>query len=86
MFRRIVFIDSLVIDYQSLIPQISSDSEIVVLDADKDGVLQILAALHGRLALDAIDIISHGAPGAMMLGSGELNRANLTARSRTSGK
>jgi len=79
MSSRIVFIDSLIVDYQSLIPQIPSDSEIVVLDRDKDGVTQILAALRSRFELDAIDIISHGTPGALMLGSGELNRANLAS-------
>ena len=31
-----------------------------------------------KAELDAIDIISHGKPGALMLGSGELNRTNLT--------
>lgn len=77
MSSRIIFINSNVADYQRLIPQLPSDSEIVVLNADQDGVSQILAALRGQMDLDAMDIISHGMPGTLTLGSGELNSANV---------
>ncbi|SFE19455.1 DUF4347 domain-containing protein [Nitrosomonas sp. Nm166] len=77
MLSRIIFIDSNVADYQNLIPQLP-DSEVVVLNADQDGVMQILSVLQGRVELDAIDIISHGTPGVLMLGRGELNSTNLT--------
>lgn len=76
--NRIVFIDTNVADYQDLISQLSVDSEVVRIHAEQDGVAQMLVALQGKAALDAIDIISHGKPGALMLGSGELNRTNLT--------
>src|SRR5687768_10612656 len=78
MSSRVIFIDSNVADYQRLIPQLPSGSEMVVLDADQDGVMQIVAALRGRMDVDAMDIISHGMPGALMLGRGELNSTNLT--------
>ena len=77
MSSRIIFINSNVADYQRLISQLPSGSEVVVLDADQDGVLQILAALRGKMDLDAMDIISHGMPGTLMLGSCELNSTNL---------
>ena len=77
MSSRIIFINSNVADYQRLISQLPSGSEIVVLDADQDGVIQILAALRGKMDLDAMDIISHGMPGTLMLGSCELNSTHL---------
>jgi len=78
MTSRIVFIDSNIADYQSLISQLPSDSQVVVLDANKDGVLQILTAMQGKSEFNAIDILSHGKPGALLLGSIELNNVNLT--------
>ncbi|AEJ02662.1 Hemolysin-type calcium-binding region [Nitrosomonas sp. Is79A3] len=78
MTSRIVFIDSNIAEYQSLIPQLPSDSQVIVLDANKDGVLQILTALQGESEFNAIDIISHGKPGTLLLGSIELNNVNLT--------
>jgi len=79
MINRIVFIDSHIADHQSLIEQIPAGSEVILLNAERDGLLQIVAALQSRFELDTIDIISHGTPGALMLGSGELNSANLTS-------
>lgn len=77
MSHRIIFIDSNVAEYQSLIPQLPEDLEVIVLGASKDGVIQILDALQGKTEIGVIDIISHGAPGALMLGSIELSNANL---------
>lgn len=79
MSNRIVFIDSHINNYQSLIEQIPVGSEVILLDTERDGLLQIVAALQSRFELDAIDIISHGTPGALMLGSAELNSANLAS-------
>ncbi|WP_394809204.1 DUF4347 domain-containing protein [Nitrosomonas sp.] len=77
MSNRVVFINSDVSNYQTLISQLPTDSEVVLLDAEQDGVMQITAALQGKTNLDAIDIISHGAPGILTLGSGVLNNSNL---------
>lgn len=77
MTHRIVFIDSNVAEYQSLVSQLPTDAEKVVLDANQDGVMQILAVLQDRVGLDSIDIISHGKPGTLMLGATQLNSANL---------
>ncbi|PXX14766.1 Ca2+-binding RTX toxin-like protein [Nitrosomonas ureae] len=77
MPNRIVFIDSNIAEYQTLIPQIARNSEIFILNVKRDGVLQILEALKNTTDLQAIDIISHGKPGALMLGNGELSASNL---------
>ncbi|WP_394808225.1 DUF4347 domain-containing protein [Nitrosomonas sp.] len=39
--------------------------------------MQILAGLQGKSEFNAIDIISHGKPGALLLGSIELNNVNF---------
>lgn len=75
--RRIVFIDSHIADYNILISQLQPDTEAVLLDEKQDGIEQILTALHGKSNLAAIDIISHGSPGSITLGSGVLNSKNL---------
>lgn len=77
MSNRIVFIDSHIANYQSLIAQLPKGTDAILLDAERDGIEQILAALQGRTNLDAIDILSHGSPGTITLGSGVLNNDNL---------
>ena len=77
MTNRITFIDANIVEYTSLVSQLPAGSEVIVLDSKHDGVLQILAALQDKTGLDAIDILSHGKPGTLLLGSGELNHANL---------
>ncbi len=43
MSSSMVFIDSRVADYQSLIAGLGADSEWMLLDDDRDGVLQVQA-------------------------------------------
>ncbi len=50
-----------------------------MLDDERDGIEQILTALQGKSNLAAIDIISHGSPGSITLGSGVLNISNLNS-------
>ncbi len=77
MTNRIVFIDSKVAEYHSLISQLPIDSDAYVLDAHEDGVMQILALLQTQRGIETIDIITHGKPGKLTLGSGELNNSNI---------
>ena len=84
---RIVFIDASVADLGTVIAGVPADATVVVLDASRDGVQQIhdyLAANQGQVGaidivtgLASIDVVSHGAPGELMLGSTVLNAANL---------
>ena len=75
--KNLVFIDSRVADYQTLIAGLSADTEWVLLEADKDGLLQMQAALAGYSDLDAIQIISHGSVGTLYLGSIVLDSSNI---------
>ncbi len=83
MSNRIVFIDSGVSDYQSIINGLDSGVEVVILNSDEDGLAQIAAKLQGLQAIDAIDIFSHGGPGSLILGGTVLNGENLAGYSAT---
>ncbi len=78
--KQVVFIESNVSNYQSLIAQLPAGMEVVILDASKDGLSQIAtwAATHHGYA--AIHIISHGESADLMLGSNELTTAKLDSR------
>ena len=73
----IVFIDSRVTDYQSLIDGFTEPAEVFVLDGESDGLTQMVAYLQGRTCIDAIHVISHGSQGALYLGSSVTDSGNL---------
>lgn len=73
----IVFIDSAVDDYQSLVNGAIPEAEVIVLDSTQDGVAQITEVLQGRTDIAAIHIVSHGAPGSLQLGKGQLSLDTL---------
>ena len=75
--RSIVFIDSRVTDYEAIIAGLNLGTRWHVLDAQQDGIAQIERLLAGETDLDAIHIISHGAPGTLYLGSTVLISSNL---------
>lgn len=73
----IVFIDSAVDDYQSLVDGAIPEAEVIVLDSTQDGVTQITEILQGRTDIAAIHIVSHGVPGSLQLGNGQLSLDTL---------
>ena len=77
MSKNIVFIDSRVSGYQTLIASLSADSEWYLLDATQDGLEQMQRVLECRTALDSIHVVSHGSAGTLYLGSTVLNSGNL---------
>lgn len=72
---RLVFVDENLQSYRQL--AVSSHAEVVVLDADRDGLSQITAVLAGRSNLQSVQILSHGAAGQLQLGNINLNTDNL---------
>src|SRR4028119_1236551 len=73
----LVFIDSNVEDYQSLISGVSPNAEVIILDKTLDGIEQITERLAIEQNIEAIHIISHGSPGAVQLGANTLNSSNI---------
>ncbi len=78
MSTSVVFVDSRVADYQTLIDNLGEPADVFILDARSDGLSQIAADLQGRTAIDALHIISHGSEGALYLGSTVLDSGNLS--------
>ena len=77
--NEIVFVDSSIWDHDSL-PQGLTDAaaEVVVLDANHDGIQQMADYLNGRSGISAIHLLSHGDVGEVSpVGNAYLNTENL---------
>jgi serralysin len=77
MTRSLVFIDSRVAGYQSLIAGLNADTGWVLLDSEHDGLAQMQAALVGYSGLESIQILSHGSAGALWLGTTFLDQSHI---------
>ena len=77
MTTSIVFIDTHVADYQTLIDGLEPNAEFYLIDSQSDGLEQIASHLQGRSGIDAIHIISHGSSGSVSLGSSVIDSAAL---------
>lgn len=74
---QVVFVESDVKDYQSLISQLPSGYEVVVLDSTKDGLAQIAAWASTHSGYSAMHIVSHGEENDLMLGTVSLTSTNI---------
>ena len=84
--RELVFVNDDVDAYEILINGIrESDTdrtiEIVVIDADRDGIQQVSDILAERSDLSAVHVIAHGSEGRINLGNSWLNSAALEENS-----
>ncbi|NML24689.1 DUF4347 domain-containing protein, partial [Zoogloea dura] len=77
--REVVFIDTHVADYQSLLGGIGQGIEVRLIDGAQDGVAQIARWAETHSGYDAIHLFSHGTSGSVTLGSVSLSNANLDA-------
>ncbi|MDD5216369.1 MAG: DUF4347 domain-containing protein, partial [Methylococcales bacterium] len=75
--NEIVFIDSNLSDYQTLLNGISADAEVHIIDGSSDGLQQMLSFLTGRTNIDAIHVLGHGSSGTLKLGNLTLNSQNI---------
>jgi hypothetical protein len=75
----VLFIDAGVQDKQALLSGLATGVNVVTLQDGSDGVWQIAETLKGYRNLDSIQIVSHGAPGKLELGSTSLTDANVDA-------
>ena len=82
MSREIGFIDSRVLEYETLVTALAPGTECHLIDQNSDGIEQIVTLLAGRSGIDAIHIVSHGNSGALYLGSVALSSDTLGAYAR----
>ncbi|NET36426.1 MAG: DUF4347 domain-containing protein [Cyanothece sp. SIO1E1] len=69
----LLFIDTSVEGYQSLLNGVKPNIEVFLLDAHQNGIEQITQVLRQHPEAQAIHIISHGSPGCLHLGGTQLN-------------
>ncbi len=75
--QTVLFIDSGVADYQTLMNGVKAGTKVVILNADQDGVQQITDVLNQFSNVDNVHILSHGNQAEVMLGNATLNRNSL---------
>lgn len=78
--KQVVFVESNVTNYQSLLQGFNSSAEVHVLDANQDGLTQMAQILAGRSGIAAIQIVSHGSEATVQLGALNLNAQTLNTR------
>ncbi|MDQ2105974.1 DUF4347 domain-containing protein, partial [Azospirillum isscasi] len=65
--RSVVFVDTTVNDYQTLIKDVAPDAKVVLLDPSREALGQMAEALSGLSGLDAIHVVSHGNDGHLYI-------------------
>jgi hypothetical protein len=73
----VVFIDSSVANAETLRLGVRDGVEAIMLSPHQDGIGQITRFLQHNPQFKTIHIVSHGAPGCLYLGNGELNLGNI---------
>jgi len=78
--REIAVIDTGIADWQTLRDGLKPGIELVLIDASRDGLTQLLEALDGQTGIDAIHVLNHGADGKIRLGGLTLDTATASQR------
>nr|WP_256346883.1 Ig-like domain-containing protein [Pseudomonas gingeri] len=78
--QSVVFVDSRVQDFDSLLKGVAPGTQVVVLQAGKDGLQQIADYLDGHKGVSTVEIIAHGNSGDLWLGSTYLSSTNVASR------
>ncbi|TLG93377.1 DUF4347 domain-containing protein [Pseudomonas edaphica] len=79
--QTVVFVDARVKDSADLLKGVAPGTQVVQLDASKDGLQQIADYLGSHQGVSSVQIIAHGNSGDLWLGSTYLSADNVTARS-----
>ncbi|MEI7171630.1 putative Ig domain-containing protein [Pectobacterium parmentieri] len=78
--KEVVFIDTSLTDYQTLVDNVPTGIEVVLLDGSKDGLSQLAEWAKTHSGYDAIHVLSHGGEGELQLGSLTLDSKTADAR------
>jgi len=84
--QGVVFVDSRVKDFDSLLKGVAPGTQVVVLDGSKDGLQQIAEYLGSHQGVSTVEIIAHGNTGDLWLGSTYLSADNVAARADVLGQ
>jgi len=78
MTKQIIFVDSSLEDYQSLV-QNADRGKVVILDNKSSAIEQITQSLAGESDIEALHIISHGNEGSITLGTEAIDQSAIEA-------
>ena len=84
--QSVVFVDSRVKDADALLQGIAPGTQVVKLDATKDGLQQIADYLDQHHGVSSVQIIAHGNAGDLWLGNSYLSADNVAQRSAILGE
>ncbi|MBK5532305.1 DUF4347 domain-containing protein [Pseudomonas sp. TH08] len=84
--QSVVFVDSRVKDADSLLKGVAPGTQVVKLDASKDGLQQIADYLSQHQGVSSVQIIAHGNAGDLWLGNSYLSADNVAQRSAILGE
>ncbi|MEA5540321.1 DUF4347 domain-containing protein [Limnoraphis robusta Tam1] len=73
----VIFVDSNIADYQSLVNSVEPETKVVILDSNRNGVEQITEVLANYDNLDSVQILSHGDSAVLQLGNSSLDNGNI---------
>jgi len=79
---ELVFVDPRVPDRDTLLADLQASGrrfEIITLDTERDGIVQVTEALAERMQVDAVHFVTHGTDAAVQLGGSWLNAKTLAA-------
>ncbi|WP_330215663.1 Ig-like domain-containing protein [Pseudomonas sp. AM8] len=79
--KSVLFVDSRVKDSASLLEGVAPGTQVVQLDATRDGLQQIADYLDSHQGVSSVQIIAHGNAGDLWLGNSYLSADNVQARS-----
>ncbi|PMX10290.1 glycosyl hydrolase [Pseudomonas sp. FW215-R4] len=79
--QSVVFVDARVKDADSLLKGVAPGTQVVKLDASKDGLQQIADYLDQHSGVSSVQIIAHGNAGDLWLGNSYLSADNVAQRS-----
>ncbi|MFZ6775053.1 DUF4347 domain-containing protein, partial [Undibacterium sp. SXout7W] len=75
--HEVVFVDTTLSNWQSLLADIKPGAEVIKLDPLKNGVTQMAEALQGKTDISGVHIVSHGGEGFLVLGNTVLSSFNM---------
>lgn len=79
--QTVVFVDSRVKDSDALLQGVAAGTQVVKLDASKDGLQQIADYLDQHHGVSSVEIVAHGNSGNLWLGDTFLSSDNVASRS-----
>jgi len=81
--KQIVFIDSQVQDYQTLINAFNQDTEVYLIQSNEDGFKRIDNALKDNSNISSLHIIGHGSSGKILFGNATLSNDTIQSYNQT---